>query len=450
MGGNHGTLGSALAEPPPDRINASSDLRETPRSYRLVSTSIAAVVAVVTVATIIVTSAVQRSASRPAVGPSTVPTSTTEPNGGLDQTVRSDLIFLRSRTGRDTKPIFTVIDSELGTKREVGLEGLPANSIGAVILRTDSLVFTNSDTVVNSSNRSTSRAYSFPLSLEGRPGLLSPDPVSDLFASVAPDRVWLVRGDRGMPRQPDGNGAVWEVDQSGRVTTPLVSYDLNYRPVAAVDGGFVRERRTGSQDALDFWNPRTGEVRQIAGNGRLIDVHGSTVAWLGDRDGLHLTDVRTGTDRVVRRPSEAVVFSGSGAFSPDGRRLAAQMVDAVEVGGSPPPIERFATDEPFSDSWTLVDVRAMTSQSVEGSESNHGFSAGGYWSADSQSFLFSKLDEPVVFGPGPTPTGTMFVYEVGSDTARPLVPVPAEDWFVAIRRDSMHSTTSESTLRESK
>lgn len=426
-----GADGSPPANPP----NVASDPRARRPLYRRRLSITIPTAALVLAAIALIAAVVRQSPSPTAVAPPSDHTSVV-PSSNLDGRIGTSLIFLRSGSREDPTRVFISIDSDNGRRREVSLTGFPSSSIGPIIQRADHLAFSNNEPLDDSSNRLTNRAYSFPLSLEGRPRLLSPEPVSNLFASFAPDRIWLTRDDRGLPSPPDGRGTVWEVDFTGRITTPPQSYVLGRYPVAAVEGGLIREAKTGAYPGgLEFWEPTSGTVRPIASNGRLVDVHGSTVAWLGDGDGLHLTDARTGTDRVVRQPSEAVVFFGNGAFSPDGRRLAIHMVDAADVGGSPPALSRFATDETFTSSWVLVDVGAMTAQVVDGSRSEHGFAAGRHWSADSQWFLFSKLDQPTVFGPGPgpAPTATILAYRLGAPTAKPLLPVTVEEALVGVR-----------------
>jgi Tol biopolymer transport system component len=53
-----------------------------------------------------------------------------------------------------------------------------------------------------------------------------------------------------------------------------------------------------------------------------VAVSGRTVAWV-DGSALHLGDLAGGRDRMVRPPPGADGFAAPGAFSPDGRTLAA-------------------------------------------------------------------------------------------------------------------------------
>lgn len=221
----------------------------------------------------------------------------------------------------------------------------------------------------------------------------------DAFASTEPDRVWLVAYDGPAATA----GRVWEVDLSGAVTTPEARFPEGRVPVAAVTGGLVRERRTEDYGVgLEVWDPRSGEVvRPIAERDAfLLDAAGARVAWLSGSDGLHVTDVASGTNAVVSRPSDSLAFSTYARFSPDGRRLAVDMVDVAAVGAAVPPLIRFATDQPFPGQVALVDVEAATAVTVPGSRTsgaewrrNLAWSPAGDW-------LFLGRSIPS-FGPAP-------------------------------------------------
>ena len=130
-----------------------------------------------------------------------------------------------------------------------------------------------------------------------------------------------------------------EVNFQGQSVTPERAYPSDRQPVAAVEGGLVREVQISGQYGATFevWNPSKDElVRTVAKEPAfLVDARGKWVAWLADT-GLHVTDVSTGADRVVQRPSDRLAFTSKGRLSPDGTILAANMVEASSVGSPQP------------------------------------------------------------------------------------------------------------------
>jgi hypothetical protein len=149
-------------------------------------------------------------------------------------------------------------------------------------------------------------------------------PASYALAAVDPRRVWLVEqtGDpdrwfRVRETAVDGVG-------SGRVVVARGTLPLGERPVAGASGGLLLDV-VGPGGGLAVWDPRTGRLRHrfdavapvtvLAASGRLVAwVEGST---------LHLGDLASGRDRVVAAPAGSDGFAPAGAFSPDGRVLAA-------------------------------------------------------------------------------------------------------------------------------
>jgi hypothetical protein len=121
---------------------------------------------------------------------------------------------------------------------------------------------------------------------------------------------------------------VREVDLSGNETTPTTPVPPGYTIAAAVDGGLV-VRVTGPPGAagsLLVWDPTANRtVREIAPSGQVVAAQGPMVAWTGPgAPGLHLTDLRTGEDRLVGAPPD-FEFGPRGVFSPDGQRLAVSL-----------------------------------------------------------------------------------------------------------------------------
>jgi hypothetical protein len=137
--------------------------------------------------------------------------------------------------------------------------------------------------------------------------------------SAEPGRVWVAIQD---PREPGLRlvRRVVEVTTAGR---PVLS--SRHRPpsrniVAAVRAGLLVETDTG----IAVWDPRTGRtVRTLPGSFPAA-VHGNLVAWCAFRcAAMHITDARTGADRVIPHiSSHAWEETYGGAISADGRYLA--------------------------------------------------------------------------------------------------------------------------------
>jgi hypothetical protein len=159
----------------------------------------------------------------------------------------------------------------------------------------------------------------------GRPGRPATrlGPASYALASATGGRVWLVTetGD------PDRWSRLREVDLAASPSSAPAArgvLPLGRRPVAGVAGGLlVHEVSDGG--GLAVWDPDTGRLgRRLAAAATLTGVaaRGRAVAWV-DGAALHLGDLATGRDRVVAAPPGTDGFAAPGAFSPDGRTLAA-------------------------------------------------------------------------------------------------------------------------------
>jgi hypothetical protein len=83
---------------------------------------------------------------------------------------------------------------------------------------------------------------------------------------------------------------------------------------------------------LEVWNPDGANIiRRLGWTYFVLDSRGSVVAWTeaggasctSGECRLHITDVSTGSDRVIVAPAGSHGFLGGGAIAPDGRTLAA-------------------------------------------------------------------------------------------------------------------------------
>jgi hypothetical protein len=165
----------------------------------------------------------------------------------------------------------------------------------------------------------------------GRPGPAAAwlGPASYALASAAPGRVWLVE----QTGDPDrwyrvrevalGGPAKLERSMRSRVVA-RGNLPLGRRPVAGVPGGLLVDV-VGPDGGLAVWDLRAGRLRQRLHAGSpvgFVAARGRLVAWV-EGSTLHLGDLATGQDRVVAPPAGSDGFTSAGAFSPDGRVLAA-------------------------------------------------------------------------------------------------------------------------------
>ena len=148
-------------------------------------------------------------------------------------------------------------------------------------------------------------------------------PASYALASAGPGRVWLVAetGDPGRWFQ------VREVAlEPSRPVMAEGTLPLGRRPVAGVSGGLL-VHVVGPVGGLAVWDPRTGRLgRRLTLTSSVpltvVAARGSAVAWV-EGSALHLGDLSSGRDRLVPPPAGTDGFASPGAFSPDGRTLAA-------------------------------------------------------------------------------------------------------------------------------
>jgi hypothetical protein len=145
------------------------------------------------------------------------------------------------------------------------------------------------------------------------------------LASARPGRVWLV--------EETGDADRWFRVREVAIGRPRAgaarpgwssTLPLGRRPVAGTPGGLLVQL-VGPVGGLAVWDPRTGRFgRRLAAETPLavVAASGRAVAWV-EGSALHLGDLATGRDRVVAPPGGSEGFAAPGAFSPDGRTLAA-------------------------------------------------------------------------------------------------------------------------------
>jgi hypothetical protein len=188
-------------------------------------------------------------------------------------------------------------------------------------------------------------------------------PASYAVASATPGRVWLVEetGDPerwfGVREVGAGEGAAVAApsDAPARGQRPAArgTLPLHQRPVAGAPAGLL-VHVIGPAGGLAVWDPRTGRLgRRLPASAptTVVAARGSSVAWV-EGSVLHLGDLTSGRSRVVAPPSGTDGFASPGAFSPDGRTLAA----VTRVG--------FATRPALA----LVDTARATAVRVAGSD----------------------------------------------------------------------------------
>ncbi len=193
--------------------------------------------------------------------------------------------------------------------------------------------FAQSDRLPTGTPLATGRSFVFVSGSEAysitEPFRLPPLPIGPgdaLIPASTPGNVGLV--------QHQGRVAGWEMvsakgaDTGGSFATLLAGYE----PIAQVDGGLLVQQNT--EGPIRIWKTApdgTGHFTStLPAHGRVADARDDLLAWIDDGAcgvnacPLHVTSITTGVDRIVQAPpgSDGFLFGG-GAFSPDGRHLAA-------------------------------------------------------------------------------------------------------------------------------
>jgi hypothetical protein len=220
--------------------------------------------------------------------------------------------------------------------------------------------------------------------------------------SAAPDRVWVGILDPNSPETERRLAAVREVTVDGRVTVRDVRPPQGRWPLAATSSGLVFE--SGGQ--LEVWDPLSGRVvRRLPGEFPVAS-HGDWLAWCRHRcERLHVTDVATGHEVVVRPPGDASGLAPyQGVFSPDGKLLAVP----VRTGSRP---------EAATWQLALVDVGAATATRIKGAAV-----------PDTVFVDWSASGEAVFIAGGRQGAQRIFEYRLDTATTRRL-PVEVGDFF---------------------
>jgi len=159
-----------------------------------------------------------------------------------------------------------------------------------------------------------------------------------VFPATVPGRLFVASASSAEPQGDNVHltgkdlGGPWRIPHGYSISSP---------PRATTEGIVVDPISPSpsptASPTLAIWNPRTGSIGHVLDLGvRLIDTTTAdghtTVAWLRELRGhcfypgedcqLVLTDLTTGLDRVIAPPG-GLGFIGGGAFSPDGKTLAA-------------------------------------------------------------------------------------------------------------------------------
>jgi hypothetical protein len=217
------------------------------------------------------------------------------------------------------------IDVDARTTRSIRLPGRRSETDRGLMRRDGTVVAVHGGTAYAATDR------------PGRPPARL-GPASYALAAADPGRVWLVEetGDPGRwfrvrEVEVDGLPGAARSDQGGRrgpPESPRVTASgtlpLGERPVAAAPGGLLLDV-AGPGGGLAVWDPPTGRRRHrfdAASPVTVMAVTGRTVAWV-EGSTLRLGDLAGGRGRVVAAPPGSDGFAPAGAFSPDGRVLAA-------------------------------------------------------------------------------------------------------------------------------
>jgi hypothetical protein len=157
---------------------------------------------------------------------------------------------------------------------------------------------------------------SLPVSLNGSPAVLGHS--VGFLPSRQPGRVWLIS-------VPTAGPVAQEVDLSGQATSSPSALPPDWQPLAAVNGGLLLSSNLG----FELWDPVANRVGfRSPSQASVVAAAGTQVAWQSNGCvnlcGLHLTNLTTGVTTVLYpQPPELTGGLQSGAFSPDGRYLAA-------------------------------------------------------------------------------------------------------------------------------
>jgi hypothetical protein len=166
--------------------------------------------------------------------------------------------------------------------------------------------------------------YAIDLDLEGGPQKLAE--AWYFVPSATAGRVWLTFLDRDSPATVNDLRSVAEMTVRGEVTARSPGPPPCRGPtvVAATTAALLCQGRNG----MRAFDPASGEVLARIPGPFPLDTYGGLVAWCAQRcPRLHVTDVKTGRDTVVR-PAEGSSFEDTyeGPFSPDGSLLAAPVL----------------------------------------------------------------------------------------------------------------------------
>jgi hypothetical protein len=239
-----------------------------------------------------------------------------------------------------------VLNADTGASRSLPEPALPGGASDASVLRIgDSMLLNKGD-----------RAWLFSPGLTGR--LVDLGPSLRIIPGPTLNQVWLWS-------DPDAR-YVRLVNFSDKQIGPDIALPAGWFPTGdVVDQGLLiapviaPPDGTSNPDDLEVWNPESKRVTFGLRDADLVAADGSTVAWSRQpclpNCAMHLTNVQTGNDLVLRLPSGSI-SSGEGAFSPDKDTLAVPIELAT---ASPPARSRTAM--------VLVDLEAHVAALLSGS-----------------------------------------------------------------------------------
>jgi hypothetical protein len=155
---------------------------------------------------------------------------------------------------------------------------------------------------------------SFRLDMRGRPRVFAAG--DQVVPSGSPGRLWVARTESS--RGELAFASLREVSASGRTVYRVRRRLPPWSALrAAVAGGLIFTRRS----ALEWWHPRTGRVVRRLPDAWVIAAGRTRLASCRERCGALRVSTAT-SDRVLRPPAGVRLPGTSGAFSPDGARLA--------------------------------------------------------------------------------------------------------------------------------
>ena len=244
------------------------------------------------------------------------------------------------------------VDRRIAVRRQVPSLGQPPNQV----------LSTGKALIVGSSD-----VYAEPFSAAPAIDL---GPAKITIPAAEPGTVWLIDYGAGP------TSTAREVNVDGTVLHQTAGLNIGY-PTIGIPGGIAADGPTG----IVLWDAKTGITTRLGGPGASVeDAHKTVLAWCDKQcNTMHLTRIGGHDLAVTAPPTEPVFDAGDARFSPDGRYLAAIMVD-----NDLPIASANSTGEVVLIDTHTGALKVITSKTLQRTVSLA-------WSADSQHLFYSPF-----------------------------------------------------------